>query len=91
MNDIIGAWGVALSFKSLLPVEYNDLRSFVKSNLLSLLRIEGEVTSYKNVCNGEGTSDALIRELGGAGYMTHYYASVRFSQDKDVVLVLEDI
>jgi len=32
MNDIIGAWGVALSFKSLLPVEYNDLRSFVKSN-----------------------------------------------------------
>ncbi|REJ42291.1 MAG: hypothetical protein DWQ53_18915 [Microcystis flos-aquae DF17] len=33
MNDIIGAWGVALSFKSLLPVEYNDLRFFVKSNL----------------------------------------------------------
>ena len=32
MNDIIGAWGVALSFKSLLPVEYNDLRFFVKSN-----------------------------------------------------------
>jgi len=33
MNDIIGAWGVALSFKSLLPVEYNNLRFFIKSNL----------------------------------------------------------
>jgi len=35
MNDIIGAWGVALSFKSLLPVEYNDLRFFIKSNFRS--------------------------------------------------------
>ena len=33
MNDIIGAWGVDLSCKSLLPVEYNDLRFFVKLSL----------------------------------------------------------
>jgi len=32
MNDIIGAWGVVLSCKSLLPIEYNNLRSFIKSN-----------------------------------------------------------
>ncbi len=33
MNDIIGAWGVALSCKSFSPVEYNNLRFFVKLSL----------------------------------------------------------
>jgi len=47
MNDIIGAWGVVLSCKSLLPVGYNDLRFFAKSNFRGFA--QGNISFSQNL------------------------------------------